>query len=181
MLSKMHYEGYSFALLELARTNKKVNEFKIQAEKLIYFFKKYPLYIKLLNSYEINFSEKEKLLEKAFGNELDIIIYRLIFILIQKNKVNGIINILNSYVHQINKVNECYNGIIYSKIKLTSKEIKDIQNTTAKKLNQDITLTNEIDEKIIAGFKIIINDIVIDDTITNHLRMMKKHIIKNNN
>jgi F-type H+-transporting ATPase subunit delta len=181
MINKTHYEGYSFALLELANENNKTQVFKMQAEILINVFQQEPTYLKLLGSYDIDFEVKEKLLNDVFKNKLDTVIHRMLLILIKKNKINSIVNILNLYINEINRIDKTYKGIIYSSDKLTSKEVLAIEEKTAKQLKHEVSLRNVIDKAIIAGFKIIINDIVIDATIINQLKMMKQEIIKNDN
>lgn len=180
MINKTHYEGYSFALLELSIKSNKMKAMKQQAEMLITVFETQPEYLKLLSSYDIDFPTKEKLLTKAFKKKIDTILYRILFILIQKNRINSIINILSLYVNQINKINQTHEGVIYSVEELSSEEILKIEKTTEKRLGHKVVLTNIIDATITAGFKIIINDIVIDATILNQLEMMKQEIIKNN-
>lgn len=179
MISKSHYEGYSFALTEIANQENKNQEFKEQAQLLLDLFAKEPKYLKLLGSYDITFKTKEKLLKEAFTNKIDPVIYKMLFILIKKNRIFNIQNILKLFINEINKKHEIHKGIIYSSKQLTNDEIHKIQEKTAKKLNKKIILTNIIDRNIIAGFKIIIDDVVIDATILNQLKELKNELINN--
>ncbi len=179
MISKAHYEGYSFALTEIAEQENKNQKFKEQAQLLLDVFAQEPRYLKLLGSYDISFETKEELLTQAFKKKIDPVIYKMMFILIKKNRILNIPNILKLFINEINKKHEIHKGIIYSSVKLTKNEISKIQEKTAKQLKKKITLTNIIDNKIIAGFKIIIDDVIIDATILNQLEELKNELINN--
>ena len=181
MKSNEHFEGYAFALLELSIENKAIQKYRKQAILLMNEFEQFPKYIKILESNLLDIKLKKELLVKSFGTKIDKIIYNFLFLLMDKNKIRYVTKIFSLYVNHINKMSNIHEGIIYSRIELSSSNIKKIVTKISKQLGWQITLTNIIDEAIIAGFKIKISDIIIDWTLNNQLKQMKQTIIEGNN
>ena len=67
-------------------------------------------------------------------------------------------------------------GIVYTTIKLTSKQLTAIEKKVSKLLNANVTLTNIIDKSILGGLKVQVEDYILDDSIKNHLLQLKETI-----
>ena len=67
-------------------------------------------------------------------------------------------------------------GIIYSTIKLTSSQLKGMERKISKMLNANVTLRNIIDENLLGGFKIQVEDYILDDSMKNRLEKLKETI-----
>ena len=68
-------------------------------------------------------------------------------------------------------------GVVYTTIKLSSKQIKGLEKKVSSILNANVTLTNKLDESLLGGFKIQVEDYILDDSIKNRLSNLKQTII----
>ena len=64
-------------------------------------------------------------------------------------------------------------GIIYSTEKLSNEDIENVEKKFKEILSNDVELENQIDEKLIGGYKVVIEDKVFDGSIKNKLEFMK--------
>ena len=67
-------------------------------------------------------------------------------------------------------------GIVYSTIKLTSSQLKGMERKISKMLNANVTLRNIIDENLLGGFKIQVEDYILDDSMKTRLSKLKETI-----
>ena len=69
-------------------------------------------------------------------------------------------------------------GIVYTTIKLDEKQLLAMSQKVSKILNANVSLTNEIDTSLLGGFKIQVEDYIIDDSLKNRLEKLKDTIAK---
>ena len=72
-------------------------------------------------------------------------------------------------------------GIVYSAIPLDRETIQRMEIQTSDLIKKDCVLTNRIDEKIIGGFIISIDDKLIDASIRKRMEDMRLHLSYNTN
>jgi len=72
-------------------------------------------------------------------------------------------------------------GIVYSAIPLDRETIQRMEIQTSDLIKKDCILTNRIDEKIIGGFIISIDDKLIDASIRKRMEDMRLHLSYNTN
>lgn len=72
-------------------------------------------------------------------------------------------------------------GIVYSAIPLDRETIQRMEIQTSALIKKDCVLTNRIDEKIIGGFIISIDDKLIDASIRKRMEDMRLHLSYNTN
>jgi F-type H+-transporting ATPase subunit delta len=68
-------------------------------------------------------------------------------------------------------------GVVYSTIALSASQILAMEKKVSKIINANVTLTNKLDQSIIGGFKIQVEDYILDDSIKNQLYKLKESII----
>ena len=68
-------------------------------------------------------------------------------------------------------------GIIYSTEILSHEQIKKVEDKLSKIINAKVELTNQIDEKLIGGIKVIVDEKVFDGSIKNKLEKLKSTLI----
>ncbi|WP_373436472.1 F0F1 ATP synthase subunit delta [Metamycoplasma equirhinis] len=165
--------NWSFALFDLARNETNLNAIANEAAKIVKIIKKNKNYLSLLNSYEINDEDKFNLVNQTFG-KFHIYIVNTIKLAIRQHTIKYLISILNKFVELANEKMNIKYGIIFTTYPLENKDIKKFEIKLSKKLNADIHLTNEIDEKLIGGIKIKIDDFLIDNSFFGKLQKMRK-------
>ena len=76
---------------------------------------------------------------------------------------------------QFNELN-IKNGVVYTTLNLTDSQIKAMEEKVSSILNANVTLTNKLDSSLIGGFKIQVEDYILDDSIKNQLYKLKESI-----
>jgi len=172
-----HINGYALALLQLANDDKKILLYKKDVNLILEAIIENPKYISILDSKVIEFSKKEKLIDKAFA-KVNVNIKNLIKILAKRQKASLLRHILKKFIHIVNKQENIREGIVYSVEKLTPTEMKKISKKIDKMVNHKVNLENKIDKELISGIKVIVNDRVIEDSAISRLYNLKAELMK---
>ena len=173
------YSRYANALLSIAIEEDKIEFYKNEVKMLKELFKEDDGFIHLISSYFIEFSEKEKIIDKVYTNNENI--KNFIKVIIRNNRATEIDKIFREFIKLCNEELKIKDGIIYSVNELTKDEIERIEKGISKKLNCTVELENYIDEKLIGGVKVIVEDKIFDGSVKNKLEKMKESLIKGGN
>lgn len=65
------------------------------------------------------------------------------------------------------------NAVIISAAPLNDRQINDIKEKVEKKFNKTVEISTQIDESLLGGFRIMVDDMVIDYSVKRTLRQMK--------
>ena len=68
-------------------------------------------------------------------------------------------------------------GIVYSTTKLSDQKIKELEKKVTKDLAIKVSLENHIDKELIGGFKIVVDDYVVEDSVKSHLENLKQQLL----
>ncbi len=172
-----HIHGYSLALLDIAKEEKKLDNYKEQALIIVDLLLENPTYIDILGSYAINDQDRLKLVDKAFSNKIEKCLKNFISLLVEKKRTKYIVPSLKRFILLINKEKDIHEGVAYSVSKLTTKELKDIEVTTSKILNLKVNLTNKLDSKLISGVRVVVGDQVIDNSIATKIENLRQQLL----
>ena len=69
-------------------------------------------------------------------------------------------------------------GVVYSSTKLSEENLNKLKKALEKKINKTLDLTNVVDESIIGGFKICLENSIYDSTINTRLNKLKETLLK---
>lgn len=118
--------------------------------------------------------KKYEIFEDIFKNELDEKIKSFIKILIEKNRFDILEQIITAYKNEADRINNNQKVEIISAIELTDEYKKEIVKKLEYKLKKNIIPQWIIDEEIIGGLVIKIEDDIIDNSIKNKLDKINK-------
>lgn len=170
------YSRYGNALLSIAIEEDKVSFYKDEIKMLRKAFNENEELMHLLSSYFVMFEEKEKIIDSIYTTNQNIASF--IKIIIKNRRVNEIDKIFEEFVKRCNEVLNIKDGIVYSVEPLSKDQIKKIEDGVSKKLNCKVELENSIDEKLLGGVKVIVEDKVFDGSIKNKLERLKESLIQ---
>ena len=129
-----------------------------------------------LKSYFVSDERKYEIID-CLCKDIDIKnINSFLKLLIKKHRLIHFKKIAKEFNKSINTVLGIAEGIIYSTTIMDKKEIERIETAIAKKIGQKVELTNKIDESLIGGFKVAINDFVFDYSLKNKLELLKNNL-----
>ena len=168
---------YGLALYSLALEENKISSLQEESKELIAILKDNNDFILLLGSEFLSLKERLDILEKSLiGVDKDIVSF--LAIVIENNRSDYIIEILEAFNSYCNEYKGVLEGYIYSTLKLDQNTIQKISEKLSKIEHKQIELKNKIDPSLIGGVKVIIGDKVYDGSIKNHLEMMKNDLLK---
>ena len=168
---------YGLALYSLAVDEKKVLSWQEEVKELSRIFKENTDFIMILGSSFLTLEERQEILTKSLiGVDKNII--ALIQVVMENNRTNELLDILESFNSYCNEYRGISEGLIYSTLKLDQKVINQIEEKISKVEHQQVELKNVIDPSLIGGVKIVIHDRIYDGSIKHHLDVMKKDLLK---
>lgn len=172
-----NYHSYAWALFALAKEVKKETQISKQAQTIIEALTANEEIIAIFNSRKLTLQEIEEITSAAFKGIHQYLI-NFINIVAQKSRANYIVPVLRKLITLINEYLGIKQGIVYSTFALTKAQIAGIETKVAQQLGQKPTLINKLDPQLMSGFKIIIEDEVIEDSILSRIHNLKHSLLK---
>ena len=133
--------------------------------------------IRLLSHPKISKNEKKEILENIFGKVVDEIFLNFFKVLIDKNRFYSVCAIFEEfdadYIQHFNIIQ----ASVWSARELTSDEKKRLEEKLSKKYQQKVECTYEVDESLLAGIKVKVDDQIMDNSAINRLNKMKDSIM----
>jgi len=172
------YKSYAIALFELANEAKKLEIYQEETKAISNILKDNKDFLELLMNQFINKDEKKQLLDNVFKNKIDGMILNFLKLLVDKSRFNLSIEILNEFNSLANDYRGIKEGILYTASKLDKAKVEAIETKVAKKIGKKVELKEVVDETLIGGFKVVISDLVIDNSIKNKLESLKNDLVE---
>ena len=167
---------YAIALLSVAREENDIKGYVNEVEEIAKLLKANKELLILLKNYGLSLDEKKQVLKKCFDSRIKEYILNLFYVLIDNKRGGYILDVCNEFVRiGLNELN-IKRGIVYTTIKLTSTQLTAIEKKVSKLLNANVTLTNIIDNSILGGLKVQVEDYILDDSMKNRLEKLKETI-----
>ena len=167
---------YAIALLNIAREERKVKEYVDEVEQIGKLLVLNKDLLTLLKDYGLSTTEKENLLTNIFENKISEYILNLLYVMIDNKRGSLIVSVCDEFVRiGLNELN-IKRGVVYSTIALTKQQITAMEKKVSQIINANVTLTNKLDSSLIGGFKIQVEDYILDDSIKNQLYKLKESI-----
>lgn len=165
---------YAEALFRLARENaaeKEYNDALLTVEDVV---SKNPDYIAVLSSEVIDFRERERLIDGAFGNFLPEYVTDFLKIILKNGRISEIKECIAEYVKLYNAFSKEGTARIVSAVALTQEERRRVVKKTETLTGKRISAEFEIDEKILGGIIVYTEDCVFDGSVKTKLRELKE-------
>ena len=169
---------YANALMELA-TEKNVLKQVADDMELVFNGIAYSKELRtILKSPVIKTEKKETILNEIFKNRIGDVSANFLQFVIKKKRENLIYDILKRfkelYYLRINRVE----AKITSSVELTEQQMDQLQSSLEKYTQKDVTSIFAIDDSIIGGFVVKINDTVLDSSIKQQLNKLRKKLFE---
>lgn len=170
---------YATALFEITEGNKAevvmqnlifIDETLRTNEQLFSFF----------NNPIITRDDKKDVAQKIFAIHIEKDVLDLLFVLIDNARIDAFNEIVNQYSSQFNIKENIVEPNIISAVELTEEQKQKVIAKLQNKLNKQIIPNYIIDENIIAGMIIEIDDKVIDFSLKEKFEQVQKQLVKGN-
>ncbi len=168
---------YAIALLSVAREENKVREYVDEIEQIISLFNQNQELKVLLKNYGLSIEEKKDILTQCFQNKISDYILNLFYVLIDNKRGGYILDVCQEFVRIGLLELHIKRGIVYTTIPLSKEQLLAMSKKVSEILKAQVTLINQIDLSILGGFKIQVEDYILDDSMKNRLEKLKETII----
>lgn len=170
------YTRYANALLSIAIDEDKVDYYRIEIKNIRTAFLSDNGIINLLSSAFIDFNDKEEIINNIYRGNDNVL--NFMKIIVRNRRANVMIKIFNEFIKKCNETLNIKDGYVYSVRKLTEEEIEKIEDGISEKLASRVELENIIDEKLIGGVKVLVEDKIFDGSIKTKIEKLKESLIK---
>jgi len=142
--------------VEALFAEKSLNKILLDLEKLSLAYED-EKFKEIISSYEVKKSEKVELLNTLTSNKA---VKNLVRLLAEKNRLDILPQIYTELNKKINISKNIYTGVVYSKDKLSPKEIKELEKKFSKKFDINLSLVNKNGQY--NGIKVEIEDLGVE-------------------
>ena len=177
MMDEAVINQWSNGLFQLAKANNKITKFAEESTDLIDIFASYPQFIDIVSSNNLSKEVQKFIIITTFQNNIEPYILNLFLLLIDGHHFRYIRAILKDFRKLCNEYRDINYGIIYSVIKLTAQQIKQIQTKIEKIINHKIEVVNKIDASLIGGIKVKVKNQVFDGSIKGQIEQLKQELL----
>ena len=171
-------DRYSEGLFLLAKESNDISNKKKQALGLLKVFEETPDLALFFKAVKVSAEEKKALICKVFGNEIDKDLLHFLELLVDKDRMGYVQEILREYVRKINDDLGIKKAIVYSVRPLEESDLTKIKEALNKKHNCIVELENKLDPGLIAGIKVVMENQVTDISMKNKIDSLKESLLK---
>lgn len=176
-MSSLVAKNYSNALFELALESDSLAPIKDELAIINSTINDNTDLFKTLNHPNVEKDDKKEIFSKIFS-DCHRLIKNFIYLLIDKDRLSLLNEIKEAYDGQYRMHEGIELAIVTSAQKLSDSDLKAIQEMLEKRFKTTVELQTKIDESLIAGVRVEINNEVIDNTILNRMRNLQDEIDK---
>lgn len=170
---------YGNALFELALEENKIDALYEEVQALIELLKENMDLIKILEHPRIDKDEKKKIVEDTFGNRVSDEITGLMVMVVEKEHISNILDILNYFIKLVKKQKNIGVASVTSAIDLSDSQKAAIEQKLIETTNYDtMEIAYSVDKSLIGGLVIRIEDRVVDSSIKTKLDKLSKTLAK---
>ncbi len=168
-------QRYANALFQLSKEAKVVDSVSKDLQNLKDIINNNEKFLSLVKNPSVSKSEKNNVFTAiAKKIELSKLTSNFIGVIIRKNRVNYLLDIINSFENLIASLRGEKLAIITSATELSEAEVKDIKIKLKEKFDSDFIINVKVDPNLIGGLKIQVGSQMIDSSIKNQLQLLKE-------
>lgn len=166
--------SYSDALFALAEEEHKLDTYKEQLCFVNGQVQEHKEFLYVLTHPKIHKDEKKHTLEIVFGSSIEHTLLNFLKLLIDKGRFMSLRDITKEFVKRYNEVNGIVVAYVRSATELSDDETKRLKAMLEKKLSKTVDMRKSVDSSLLAGLRIKINDMVLDNTALSRMENLKQ-------
>lgn len=167
---------YSRALFELGKDHDNLLDLKNNLDEFWQLVLENEDLNELLFHQRITPEDKKRILEKIFAEELNEDIMHFLFILIDKRREFFLESIIKEFNALVDEAESILHVEVTSAIELNDSILNKLKEKLDSLLDYNIQIKNNVDEEIIAGIVLKIEDYIIDGSLRNELNSLKQQL-----
>lgn len=168
-------KGYGDALFELGKELNQLKDFKAQGELVRKTLNEDLM--RVLTHPKISKFEKKACIETIYKESVHPVFLNTMKYMIDKNRFRYFVDALNEFDKNYNEHFKITIAKISSAKECSADEKNRIQSMLEKKLTRTVECQWSIDESLLAGLRIKINDQILDNSAANRLHRLKEEVV----
>ncbi len=170
-------QRYAEAFFELAQEEGKVKVWKQQMDQVALVMNSVPELKSFFGAVKITLEDKKELILKSFEGRIDETCLNFLCLLTDKKRIGEVSQILKEFHSLCNAYEGIEEGVVYAARELSESQIKELEDSF-KVRGRKVELALKVDESLISGFKIVLDDEVIDASMKSKINRMKNELLK---
>jgi len=134
--------------------------------------------LNVINNPSVTVQEKQNVITKLFKNSIMPIVYNFVYVLNLRKRLSAISEIANEFEKKLEKFKNILRIDVTSAIDLSDEKKSDIQTKISEKLNKNVIVDWNVNDKIIAGLVFKIDETIIDNSIRCKLENLSRVIAR---
>jgi len=169
-------DRYAEALYEVAKKENKLLEYVKQAKLVL---NSYDVSWKaFFNAAKVTKTEKKEVLTKGYEKSVDRYFLNFMYILVDKKRINLIEEIMQKFIGECNEELNIKLAYVYSPRKILDQQTELIKKGLEEKYKSQIEIIERIDETLISGIKVVVDNQVIDSSMKARINNLKIDLLK---
>lgn len=169
---------YAQGLFDLALERQKLTVWQKQMRLVKKVFRMDENFKSFFMNNQISKADKKDVLRQAFGASIDKEVLNFLCLLVDKHRLKEIMMIVKNFNTLCNEAKGIKEGIVYSAYELSEDDIQQLEKAVSAKLQDQVELENQIDKNLISGLKVVIDDMVMDDSMRYKINALKETLLK---
>ncbi len=175
-MAELVSKRYASALFEAGLELNKIKEFNEELDFIKRILEEEPQLLQILKHPKINKDEKKDLMNKLFKNKTSEEIINFVYVLIDKRRDNHILEIADYYKELFNEHENIMKVTAITAVPMDKNDQEKLSFVLSNKLNKNIELTNEVDNTILGGVLLKVENKLMDGTLKGQLESIGRVI-----
>lgn len=167
---------YAQALFEVAVELDKLEEYKDEINTVANIFESEPKLKMIFEHPKLSKNEKKDIVNSIFKGKVSQEIVNLMYIVVDKGRERYINTISKEYTSLSNEKQGIIEAKAITAVAMEEEELSKLEENLSKKFSKKVILTNIVDESVIGGVLVRVEDKVIDSSIKGKLEMIEKSL-----
>jgi len=168
---------YGSALYQAAVELGKKDLILEEAFQVLEVFEQDPDFYKFFTYPAISAKEKKEVLTNVFEGRICQELLNLLYVLVDKGRTARYSKIIKAYKDMVDREEGITYGTVYSVEPLKDTQIAKLEEQLTALLQEKTKLTNELDPKLIGGFKILVDGRILDASIRKRLEDLGSKLV----
>ena len=168
---------YGSALYQAAVETNKKDLILDEAFQVQGVFENNPDFFEFLNFPGISAIEKKDVLKNVFEGKICQELLNLLYVLTDKGRTARYSKIIKAYKDMVDREEGITYGTVYSVEPLKDAQISKLEEQLTALLQEKTKLKNELDPKLIGGFKILVDGRILDASIRKRLQDLGSKLV----
>ena len=160
---------YGGSLYDLATEEKLDGQIMEQMNEIRQIFRENPGYLKLLGEPAIPQEERIKLLDEAFGGQVEPYLLNFLKLLCEKKILREFSGCCEEFTRRYNVDHNIATAVVTSAVALTDEQMAALKDKLEKISGKTVTLTQKTDPTVLAGLKVELEGRQLDGTVKSRL------------